>query len=79
MHSKYIDLYIGEQFLIFCNYFLQLQSVNGVIKKNHTLRERMSVSQYLTNAVNMIRNWSLDREETARCEKPFQDTGKPRF
>ena len=53
-----------------------LESVNGVIKKNHTLRERMSVSQYLTNAVNMIRNWSLDREETARCEKPFQDTPK---
>ena len=24
----------------------------------------------------MIRNWSLDREETARCEKPFQDTPK---
>ena len=27
-----------------------LEAINGVIKKNHTLRERMSVSQYLTNS-----------------------------
>ncbi len=31
-----------------------LESVNGVIKRNHTLRERMTVPQYLTNAFKII-------------------------
>ena len=46
-------------------------------KNNHTLRERMSISQYMTNSLTMIKNWSLDRDETnEKCEKPFQEKPK---
>ena len=34
---------------------------NNAIKEIHTLRQRQSISQYLTNAFDMMRNWSLDR------------------
>ena len=51
-----------------------LESVNGVIKRNHTLRERMTVPQYLTNAFKMIKDWSKDRGDEEKVEKPFQET-----
>ena len=44
-----------------------LEAANGIIKSIHTLRERRSVSQYLVNATDMIRNWSKDRV----VNKPF--------
>ncbi|CAF1108888.1 unnamed protein product, partial [Brachionus calyciflorus] len=47
-----------------------LESRNGKIKLIHTLRKRLSVNVYLTNAVNMLRHWSLD----TFSEKPFIST-----
>jgi hypothetical protein len=57
-----------------------LESVNGVIKKLHTLGELLSVSTYLPNAMKMMSNWSKDRilETNSRIssvtEKNFFDT-----
>ena len=50
-----------------------LESTNARIKGDYTLRNQMSVSQYLRNAVGMVRNWSLDR---GTAEKQFQTTVK---
>ena len=46
-----------------------LEATNNVVKGSHTLRVRMSVSQYLLNSTDMIRNWSKDRIS----EKPFHE------
>ena len=52
-----------------------LEAENRVVKDNHTLRERMPISQYLINAYNMIRDWSLDRfAKNQKTEKPFWDS-----
>ena len=52
-----------------------LESVNRVIKDSHTLRDRMPISQYLVNAMDMIRDWSLNRflKSNDNLEKPFFD------
>ena len=43
------------------------------IKDRHTLRERMPIG--LVNAMNMLRDWSMDRfpNQGKQAEKPFYD------
>ena len=48
--------------------------MNGKIKSKNTLRERMSVGQYLGNAKTMVTDWSKDRGEGDRVEKFFYET-----
>ena len=51
-----------------------LEAANNIIKEIHTLRQRHIVSQYLTNAFDMMRNWSLDRRKIKQFyEKPYFD------
>lgn len=40
-----------------------LESVNGKIKLVFTLRQRMSVNEYLNNAIAMLRTWSKERTD----------------
>ncbi|KAF0295052.1 hypothetical protein FJT64_007364 [Amphibalanus amphitrite] len=47
-----------------------LESLNGSIKTNHTLRERLPVGRFVVAAQSMIRDWS--RDLTGR--RQFQDT-----
>ena len=55
-----------------------LESVNRVIKEQHTLRERLPVGEYMKNAFDMFRDWSIDRfpNEGKQAEKPFSDAPK---
>jgi hypothetical protein len=50
-----------------------LESLNGKIKSKNTLRERMSVGQYLGNANAMVTDWSKDRGEGDKVEKFFYE------
>ena len=45
-----------------------LEGTNAVIKHVYTLRERLSVASYMANAVNMLRNLSID----CTTEKRYQ-------
>ena len=46
-----------------------LESINGKIKLIYTLRQRMSVNEYLNNAVFMLRNMSKERVDDKKfCE-----------
>ena len=47
-----------------------LESVNGLIKSIFTLRDQLPVNEYLTNAFDMLRDWSKDRDGV----KPFRET-----
>ena len=38
-----------------------LEATNRVIKSHHTLRSRLSLSHYLSNAISMLKQWSIDR------------------
>ena len=51
-----------------------LESLNCKIKSKNTLRERMSVGQYLGNANAMVTDWSKDLGEGDRVEKFFFET-----
>ena len=53
-----------------------LEGKNGSIKGIHTLRERMAVNVYLSNAVNMLRNWSLDSETSNKFNETFKCNNK---
>ena len=55
-----------------------LESVNRVIKEQHTLRERLPVGEYMSNAFDMFRDWSIDRfpNEGRQPEKPFSEEPK---
>ena len=44
-----------------------LERLYREIKERHTLRKRMPLVQYLINAVQIIKDWSLDR-----FPKPYQ-------
>ena len=48
-----------------------LEATNNVIKTHHTLRSRLSLNHYLNNAVNMLKEWSIDRN---RKENIFSET-----
>ena len=50
-----------------------LESLNGKIKSQNTLRERMGVGQYLGNARTMVTDWSKDRGECDNVEKFFYE------
>ena len=53
-----------------------LEAENRVVKDNHTLRERLPIPVYMSNAKSMIRDWSLDRFPKADkvAEKPFSES-----
>jgi hypothetical protein len=38
-----------------------LEAENLVMKRDHTLRSRLPLDQYLSNATHMLKNWSIDR------------------
>ncbi len=54
---------------------MNLKETNQIIlilnhtKRNHTLRVRLPLDQYLSNASKMLANWSIDRTKN---EKKFQ-------
>jgi hypothetical protein len=37
-----------------------LEAKNLVMKRDHTLRSRLPLDQYFTNATTMLKNWSID-------------------
>lgn len=43
-----------------------LESFNRVIKANHTLRERFSLSVFLSKLVEMLQSWSIDRSSSKK-------------
>jgi hypothetical protein len=47
-----------------------LESNNNVIKSHHSLRRRLPLGHYLSNAEKMLNQWSVDRTK----HKMFQDT-----
>ena len=47
-----------------------LENTNNVVKTHHTLRSRLSLSHYLHNATNIIKQWSIDR---SRSESSYSD------
>lgn len=46
-----------------------LEATNAVIKKSHTLRERLPVGQFLNNILELLITWSKDRDpESPNCK-----------
>ena len=49
-----------------------LESINGVIKDQNTYRDRLPLAQFLDVAVDLVRNWSKERDpEQPDHRKPF--------
>ena len=54
-----------------------LESTNGVIKRNKTLRERLPVGQFLNCTAEMIQKWSRCRDPLSVNSAPYAEAATP--